>query len=79
MMTQLYSRVDTVEWTNTIVSIFKFDVVENGKTTKLNLLDNFGMIKLEDVIKHTITYCNTKTREENNNYLLYKALINSVT
>jgi len=49
MVTQLRGRADTVGWNKTSNSTLKFDVVDNGKTTHVNLLKDFGKIKLEDV------------------------------
>ena len=58
------------------MGIFKFNVLIYGNTIHLNLLEVFGMIKLDQVITHVRIYCVTSTIPAQNAYHIYEILIN---
>ena len=76
MVTQLQSTADMAQWNKITISIFKQDVVVNVKTIKIDLLEDFGTVKLGDIKAHALTYYITQTRKAQNAYLMYKVLIN---
>ena len=52
METQLQSRSDMTGWNKTTISISKQDIAVNGNTIDIDLLEDFRMVKLEDVKVH---------------------------
>ena len=79
LLNQLRRRAETAGWDKTTVTIFKFDVILDRKVRHLDLLINFGMIKLDQMIAYARTYYATSTRQAQNAYCIYKALINLLT
>ena len=79
LVTQLRGRAETAGWDKTTMSIFKFDAVVDAKIVHYDLLEDFGVFTLDQVVTHAMTYCNTSTRQAQNAYHMYQALITLLT
>ena len=77
-MKSLKVRADAFGWTD-IGGICWVPISAHNLANKKNILNDYGMLTLERVTEHELTYVHSKTRNAQDDRMLYECLIASLT
>jgi hypothetical protein len=74
----IQDRAENMGWFNGILNI-TLEVTDDNESVQEKLIDNYGTISLEQVVKSKLQYINEQGREAQDTFMLYMCLMASLS
>ena len=76
---RLFDRASEMGWNHPHADILTIDTVRNGQHVPFDLIQEFGMITMQEVLDQVMTYSGTQTRRAQNAVMMYHCIMETLT